>query len=245
MSRPLLTLRNTWDSPHSLVGQRDKVSATYVREYGIKSKSGKKNSYLRQGHEVLLKAVLQAMPTYTMNCFKIPKNLCRDIKALFRKFWWGCNGENMKIHWLAWNKLCKPKVEGGLGFRDIENFNLALLGKQVWRLIHNTDSLLYKVFKARYFPKCTIMDDEVNLNGSYAWQSILKARHVISMCATWRIGNGESVFIHGDRWLPDPHSNKVISPQKKISREHSGLCIAIRRWFTLVNREGYRGISSS
>ena len=170
-----------------------------------------------------------------MNCFKIPKSLCRDIEALFRKFWWGCNGENRKIHWLAWNKLCKPKVEGGLGFRDIENFNLALLGKQVWRLIHNTDSLLYKVFKARYFPRCTIMDVEVSLNGSYAWQSILKARHVISMGATWRIGNGESVFIRGDRWLPDPHSNKVISPHKNFPG-NTRVCALLEedgsRWLT-------------
>ena len=141
----------------------------------------------------------------------------------------------MKIHWLAWNKLCKPKVEGGLGIRDIENFNLALLGKQVWRLIHNTDSLLYKVFKARYFPRCTIMDVEVSLNGSYAWQSILKARHVISMGATWRIGNGESVFIRGDRWLPDPHSNKVISPQKNFPG-NTRVCALLEedgsRWLT-------------
>ena len=52
---------------------------------------------------------------------------------------------------------------------DIENFNLALLGKQVWSLLHKTDSLFYKVFKSKYFPNCSILDDEVKLKGSYAW----------------------------------------------------------------------------
>ena len=154
------------------------------------------------------------MPTFTMNCFKLPKSLCKDIESLIRKFWWGCSGDQCKTHWMAWNKLCLPKCQGGLGFREIKNFNLALLGKQVWRLIHNKDSLFYKVFKARFFPSCSIMDEGVKTTGSYAWQSILKARHVIDLGSSWRIGDGSSVMIRGDKWLLGLHSSKVISPQK-------------------------------
>ena len=38
---------------------------------------------------MLIKVVLQAMPTYTMGCFKLPRTLCKDIEMLIRKFWWG------------------------------------------------------------------------------------------------------------------------------------------------------------
>jgi len=84
-----------------------------------------------------------------------------------------------KIHWISWKKLCQPKSHEGLGFRDLENFNFAPLGKQVWCLVHNTDSMFYKVFKARFFPNCSVLDSGFKTVGSYAWQSILKARDVI------------------------------------------------------------------
>jgi len=151
-----------------------------------------------------------------MNCFKLPRGLCKDIESLIRKFWWGYKGDERKTHWVSWKKLCLPKNQGGLGFKDLEQFNLALLGKQVWRLIHNTDSLLYKVFKAKYFPHCTILDDEVKMKGSYAWQSILKARNLVCTRSTWRIGNGKKVLKRGDNWLPDQCARQVISPQKNF-----------------------------
>ena len=171
---------------------------------------------LTKGWEILIKAVLQAMQTYTMGCFLLPKSLCKDIEALIPKFWWGYKGEARKIHWVAWKNLCLSKNNGGLGFKDIVNFNLALLGKQVWRLLHNTDSLLYKPFKSKYFPNCSILDDEVKTNGSYAWQGILKARQVVRMGARWRIGNGESVIIRKDKWLPTPHASCIILPQRNF-----------------------------
>ena len=74
----------------------------------------------QRGREVLIKVFLQAMPTYTMACFKLPKSLCKDIESLIRKFWWGYKREGRKTHWVAWNNLCKPKCQGELGFKYIE-----------------------------------------------------------------------------------------------------------------------------
>lgn len=83
-------------------------------------------------------------------------------------------------------------------------------------MLHNKDSLFYKVFKSKYFPNCTILDEGVELNGLYAWLSILKARRVVWLGSKWRLGDGKRVRIRGDKWLSDSQVSQVVSPQKNF-----------------------------
>ena len=62
-----------------------------------------------------------------------------------------------------------------MGFRDLRMFNDAMLEKQVWRLFHVRNSLVFKVFQAKYFPSSNIFDAEVSPRCSFAWRSILQA----------------------------------------------------------------------
>ena len=104
-------------------------------------KIASKIQFLRQqllshaGREILIKAVAQATPTYTMSCFKIPDSLCLDLNSMMSKFWWGQKDREKKLAWVSWEKLCTSKSEGGMGFRDLKAFNLALLAKQGQRIM--------------------------------------------------------------------------------------------------------------
>ncbi|VFQ77059.1 unnamed protein product [Cuscuta campestris] len=85
----------------------------------------------KAGKEILLKTVAQAMPQYAMSVFALPISTCQRIEGLMNKFWWQSDGKNSSgIHWLSWKRMTKPKKFGGLGFKDIHAFNLAMLGKQ-------------------------------------------------------------------------------------------------------------------
>jgi hypothetical protein len=94
-----------------------------------------------------------------------------------------------------------------MGFKDLRSFNEALLAKQGWRLITNPLSLIARLLKAKYYPKCDFLAAKQSQNMSYSWQSIQKAIWVLKKGCYWQIGNGKSIKIWEDRWIaPQPGS---------------------------------------
>ena len=56
------------------------------------------------GKEVLLKSVAQALPTYVMSCFLLPKEIIKKLQGAIAKFWWSTKANNRGLHWIAWEK---------------------------------------------------------------------------------------------------------------------------------------------
>lgn len=194
----------------SFIGQNKKASFDNIKQRVWKEIQEWEGKLLPQAsREILIKSIAQALPTYTMSCFKLPAGLCHEIEALIKQFFWGQRGESRKVHWMKWEDLCKPKIQGGMGFKDLSRFNDTLLAKQTWRLLHDKTSLFYRVFKAKFFPNCIIMEAANPNSASYAWRSILGGREVIKQGAIWRIGDGKTVEIWGDRWLLVKHSPRM------------------------------------
>ncbi|CAA0823264.1 Ribonuclease H-like superfamily protein [Striga hermonthica] len=63
-------------------------------------------------------------------------------------FWWGKteNGTG-RIHWATWGALAKHRWEGGLGSRDIGDFNEALILKHIWRVLTKPNCLMSQVLR--------------------------------------------------------------------------------------------------
>ena len=153
------------------------------------------------GKEVILKAVAQAIPIYAMSVFKIPDFLLDEIHSIFSKFWWGSTGSRRRIHWTGWEDLCLPKVFRGMRFINLKIFNVALLAKQCWRMLKEKDSLLHRVFKAKYFSKCSFLEAYTGGNASYTWRSLWGPKSLLLEGLQWRIGNGRKVKAWDDKWL--------------------------------------------
>jgi hypothetical protein len=72
-----------------------------------------------------------------------------------------------RIAWMSWSRLGRSKDRGGLGFRDLEWFNMALLAKQGWRLLQNPDSLAATVLKDKYYPHGEFLEASLGRKPSY------------------------------------------------------------------------------
>ena len=100
--------------------------------------------------------------------------------------------------------MTQPKSMGGLGFKDFELFNLAMLARQVWRLLQDPDSLNARILKSVYFPNTTILDATRGSHPSQIWRALIEGRDTLKLGIIKRIGNGESTNIWNDNWLPRP-----------------------------------------
>jgi len=128
----------------------------------------------------MIKFVLQAIPSYVMSIFRLLNTLIDEIEKMMNAFWWGHEGTSNKgLHWLSWEKLSVHKNHGGMGFKDLAAFNVAMLGKQGWHLQTNSESLVSRIFKARYYPNISYLDAKLGHNPSFVWRSILSAKVVV------------------------------------------------------------------
>lgn len=171
------------------------------------------------GKMVLLKTVLTAMPSYAMSCFKLPLSLCKQIQTVLTRFWWDLTPEQKRMCWVSWDKLTLPKTVGGLGFRDIEHFNDALLAKLTWRLLKHPGSLLGQTLLGKYCKSTSLFDCPTTGAMSHGWRGILAGREVLKLGVGWAIGDGKDVNIWNENWLSTSELQRPVGPPSLEAQE--------------------------
>jgi hypothetical protein len=215
------------------VGRSKSKVFAYLKDRVWKKIQGWKEKMLsKAGKDILIKACAQAIPAFAMSCFDLTKTLCEEISTMICRYWWAQQENENKIHWLSWEKLTKPKSEGGLGFRDLYGFNMAMLSRQAWRLLDNPNSLCGRVLKARYFPTSSILEATAAPGISYTWRSILKGVSLLKEGLVWRIGDGTQVNLWSDPWLPRDGSRLPITPRRQslLTKVHELINPATGQW---------------
>uniref|UniRef100_A0A803NGJ4 Reverse transcriptase domain-containing protein n=1 Tax=Cannabis sativa TaxID=3483 RepID=A0A803NGJ4_CANSA len=182
------------------------------------------------GKEVLLKAVVQSIPTYAMSCFRLPITFCNQLESMVANFWWGANKDGSKIHWKRWKLLCKSKFEGGMGFCSFVHFNQALLAKQAWRIFEYPNSLLSRLLKHRYFSNNSFLEARLGHSPSLTWQGIHWGRELLIEGLRFKIGNGHNVQARIDKWIPGHYSFQPISFNGPSSLTVAALITESREW---------------
>ncbi|GLU18308.1 hypothetical protein SLE2022_346140 [Rubroshorea leprosula] len=88
-----------------------------------------------------------------------------------------------------------------------------MLGKQGWRLLVNPDSLVAQLLKAKYYPRSDLLHAKLKPSCSFTWRSICSATTLLKQGCRRLIGDGRSIDIWNDPWLPGHSQFYVQSPR--------------------------------
>jgi hypothetical protein len=123
---------------------------------------------------VLLKSVLQALPTYLFTALAAPKSGYSSHQELTTQLPMAWTPTYKKWALVGWDKLCKPKALGGLGIRDPGKLNQVMGAKMWWRWLKHPTELWAQIWKQKYAPT-TQADQLIRFNdqiqGSNIWNT--------------------------------------------------------------------------
>ncbi|KAL4282980.1 hypothetical protein GQ457_16G018030 [Hibiscus cannabinus] len=123
----------------------------------------------------------------------------KEMSRSIRRFWWSGKGSARGWPLVAWDDLYLPKAAGGIGFKDLHLFNIALLGKQIWRLLSVQGSLLYRTLRAKYFPDGDLLSASAPTRSSFAWKGLHRAMLRLRDGFFWTLGIDSQVRLFRDR----------------------------------------------
>lgn len=152
------------------------------------------------GNMILIKSTLSTLSSYAMPSFILPKHVTQKMNSLCANFWWGDTPEKRRIHFKCWSDLCRKKIDGGLGFRELEKFNTALVGKLAWQMWKDEDRIWVRLLKEKYCNKLEFQRLEAKGGDSWFWKGLINSRKLIEDSAIKVVGNGEDIDIWQDPW---------------------------------------------
>ncbi|KAJ4778130.1 RNA-directed DNA polymerase (reverse transcriptase)-related family protein [Rhynchospora pubera] len=152
------------------------------------------------GRLILIKSVLMSIPVYQMSTQTLNRRVVSKINALIRNFFWGkTNTKYLSL--CSWKKITQPFYMGGLGLRDIRDFNRALTCKLAWKLQTAPDKPWCKVLKAKYFPRRNFWHANFYSPASITWKTICKIKADFTKHVNWSIGDGNTCSAIGTPWV--------------------------------------------
>ncbi|KAG7950537.1 hypothetical protein I3843_13G118900 [Carya illinoinensis] len=117
------------------------------------------------------------------------------------------------------------KQVGGLGFRDMHCFNRALLAKQVWRVYKHPFSLVSQLYKEKYFKHSQVLEAQLKPGSSYIWQGLCSVMDLVKKGLVWRVGNGNSIRIWKEKWIPKANTFEVQTIPNTLPPESTVSCL--------------------
>ncbi|GJU23247.1 reverse transcriptase domain, reverse transcriptase zinc-binding domain protein [Tanacetum coccineum] len=112
---------------------------------------------------------------------------------------------------VAWEVVCLPKEEGGLGIKRLADFNKALMTSHIWKLLSKKDSLWVKWIHTYKLRDRNYWEIPCRGNMTWGWRNILRLRPIIREFFWYKIGDGSDVSVWFDRWCNASPLDAIVS----------------------------------
>ena len=155
------------------------------------------------GRVVLIQSTLEALPSHTMQCYKLPNKTTEQLDRVNREFFWKNTSSAHGLPLVAWDKVCRPKKLGGLGLRKTAAVNTAFLAKLIWKILTQPDNLWVQQIRAKYGAPENFFTAKPKPTDSWVWKCLLRLRPFIQSGVRWKVGNGRSIRFWTDIWCAE------------------------------------------
>lgn len=172
----------------------------------------KANLLSQAGRAVLIQSNLSAKASYQMQSFLLPTSLLLNLDRIYRNFFWNKEIANKSPNLIDWDRICKSKSVGGLGFRKAKVNNRDLQNEIAWRIIKEDNNLWVKLVHKRYVKHNNILSIKASKSSSWQWKNLLSLRDLFKKGLWWQVGDGKSINFWFDNWLFQYPLQAIISP---------------------------------
>uniref|UniRef100_A0A0D3E306 Reverse transcriptase domain-containing protein n=1 Tax=Brassica oleracea var. oleracea TaxID=109376 RepID=A0A0D3E306_BRAOL len=177
---PLLSKKMSITDYAPLISQiRNKISSWTARHLSF------------AGRLQLIGYVMYSVTNFWMSAFRLPKQCIREINSLCSAFLWSGPVMSTQKTKIAWSDVCKPKEEGGLGLRDLEEVNKVSCLKLIWRILSARSSLWVQWIHKYLIRKSSFWNvKETSSLGSWMWKKVLKLRPLALQLTKMEVNSG-------------------------------------------------------
>ncbi|XP_012846407.1 PREDICTED: uncharacterized protein LOC105966395 [Erythranthe guttata] len=178
------------------------------------------------GRLALIRSTLSTMALHLVHVIQPPQYIIQQIEQCMARFLWGSYGNQRRPHWVAWETICRPVGEGGLGLRRLTDV-IDLFTYKLWFRFRAQDSLWARFLRNKYcqnrFPGSSVVYSLY----STVWKRMCRVRERVQAQIFWRIGPGHVSFWH-DHWFGDGPLPGIID---------GGRLTSVRVEYYLVNSQ--------
>jgi hypothetical protein len=154
------------------------------------------------GRLQLITSVLCSFQVFWSRVFILPKKVVKLLEQKLNRFLW-CGEDTKAKAKVAWDKVCVPKKEGGLGIKKLDFWNQASMLYHVWVLFARSGSLWVAWVEDNLLKGRSFWQVPTPQNCSWSWRKLLKLRNIAKQFISFKVGDGRKIFLWYAVWHPE------------------------------------------